>query len=173
MSHIILVVLFNTIQRLFCLSSELLLTSGCCICDSVSAVSSVPVRTCAVPWIESHRDCSELSTYYFISICCRVCCACAVWHSVFCMYLHRAAFSGSYAKRWALLEPAVLTLLLSLSVRRILQVYVGIQAALCTGCWSTAYRRRGADGSAFFRDLITVFTKVTSYLPQLSMGLFM
>lgn len=173
MSHIILVVLFNTIQKLFCLPSELLLTGGCCICDSISAVSSVPLLTCAVPWSESHRDCSELSTYYFISICCRVCCACAVWHSVFCMSLHRAAFSGSYAKCLAVLELAVLTLLLSLSIRRVLQVYVGIQAALCTGCWSTAYRWKGADGSGFFRDLITVFTKVTSCLPQLSMGLFM
>lgn len=149
MSHIILVVLFNTIQRLFCLSSELLLSGWCCICDSVSAVSSVPVLTCAAPWSESPRDCSELSTHYFIFIRCRVCCASAVWHSVFCMYLHRAAFSGSYAKLLALLELAAFTLLQSLSIRRILQVYVGIQAVLCSGCWSTAYRWKGADGSGF------------------------
>lgn len=57
-----------------------------------------------------------------------------LWHSVFCMYLHRAAFSGTYAKRLALLELAAFLLLLSLSIRRTLQVYVGIQAALCTGC---------------------------------------
>lgn len=49
------------------------------------------------------------------------------------MYLHRAAFSISYSKHLALLELAAFSLLLSLSIRRILQVYVGIQAAVCTG----------------------------------------
>lgn len=50
------------------------------------------------------------------------------------MYLRGAAFSIDDAKHLALLELAAFSLLLSLSIRRILRVYVGIQAALCTGC---------------------------------------
>jgi len=64
-----------------------------------------------------------------------------------CIELHSPSIMPSL---W-LLELAAFSLLLSLSIRRILQVYVGIQAALCTGCWSTAYRWNGADGSGFLR----------------------
>lgn len=57
-----------------------------------------------------------------------ICAASVVWHSVFYVYLYRAAFTIDYSRRLALLELAAFSLLLSLSIRIILRVYIGIQA---------------------------------------------